>query len=161
MKNMPLVSSDPFFDYDILKAATVEVDADQDTLFSYRHAMSAPGQSTSQARALANGFVKFHLMAARFYLCRCDPNRDEALHQFGLALHTIQDSTSPAHHGFQVWYDDTPEALDHVRREDFDPGAGSRLDNATAWLWTFFVCNNPPTPLPSDFFGGLGMDAKP
>jgi len=74
---------------------------------------------------------------------------------------TIQDSTSPAHHGFQVWYDDDPEALDHVRREDFDPGAGSRLDKATAWLWTFFVCNNPPTALPSDFFRGLGMDAKP
>ena len=75
-----------------------------------------------------------------------------------MALHTIQDSTSPAHHGFQVWHGgrNYAAAIVHVLEEDFDPGTGSQLDGATQWLWTFFHC--PAPQLPPDFFENLGVD---
>ena len=148
-------------DYEILKAATVEVDEGQGTAESYQHAMrdGLANQSVSAAKDAANHFVGLHLKVAQILLCRCDPDRDEALHQFGLALHTIQDSTSPAHHGFQPWLGvkgHKAAALAHVRKEDYDPGSGSQLDKATSWFWTFFTC--PPPQLPSDFFSTLGAD---
>jgi hypothetical protein len=42
------------------------------------------------------------------------------------------------------------EAEHHVAKEAWDPGSGSNLDKATAWLWSFMTC--PPPPLPADFF---------
>jgi RHS repeat-associated protein len=151
-------------EYEILKAAQVEVDNEQDLKASFKHAMRYADQSAGSARQAANDFVRDHLEAARQLLCPCPPNRTEALHQFGLALHTIQDATSPAHTGFQVWNGtDTLahklEALDHVGKEDYDPGASSQLDKATAWAWTFFVCPLFGGPdLPTDFFASLGSD---
>jgi hypothetical protein len=43
-------------------------------------------------------------------------------------------------------------ALRHVIKEDFDPGEGSRLYNATRDLWKYFRCKSEAPPLPPDFF---------
>jgi len=151
-------------DYDILDAAQVEVDESQGTALSYEHAMrdGLANQSVSQARDLANQFVRQHLILARKLLCKCPSDRKEALHMFGMALHTIQDFTSPAHTGFQPWNGDgsghRSEAIVHLMKEDYDPGAGSQLDSATAWLWTFFACPPSAPQLPTDYFSALGAD---
>jgi hypothetical protein len=80
--------------------------------------------------------------------------------EFGLALHTTQDATSPAHTGFQIWRGTgyISDALAHVKQEDFDPGPKSKLDKATWWLWTFFTCPINGPELPEDFFAHLGSD---
>ncbi|MGA2751797.1 MAG: RHS repeat-associated core domain-containing protein [Verrucomicrobiota bacterium] len=150
---LPLSSSDVA----IVNAASVFVDDGQGTAQSYQHAMRAPGQSKAQARAMANNWVASNLAHAQKDYCSCDPGRHfGALYFFGMALHTVQDSTSPAHHGFQVWHGLTAnpitwlEAEHHVAKEAWDPGSGSNLDKATAWLWSFMTC--PPPPLPADFF---------
>jgi len=121
-----------------------------------KHAMSSPGEPQSVARALANAWVRRNMLLARDSLCSCQ-HEDDKLGgwYFGLALHTVQDSISPAHWGFQVWlgygvnYWNDQAALHHVREENFDPGAGSQLDQATSDLYKLLDCN---TPLPSDFF---------
>jgi hypothetical protein len=139
------------------------VDSDQSVSGSYKHAMKSRYQSAATAKAKANDYVRQHILRAEELLC-CKPDLDEALHQFGLALHTIQDATSPAHTGFQTWYSpwtDPFGAKSHIKKEGFDPGAGSALDGATTWLWTFFVCRNVAPELPRDFFANLGFDASP
>ena len=152
---IPGLSSD---DYIELDAATLYIDSHQDTTRSFEHAMRAPRQPVDVAKGRANFFVKLHILAAQRYWCQCNPNRREALWEFGQALHAIQDTTSPAHTGFQVWRGTSHwiAALNHVRRESYDPGTGSHLDTATAWLWTFLNC--PAPALPADFFTNLGHD---
>jgi RHS repeat-associated protein len=148
---LPLAASD----VGIVDAASVFVDNGQGTAQSYQHAMRAPGQSKAAARAAANAWVTQNLKAAQQNWCTCGAmNHPVALWHFGLALHTVQDSTSPAHYGFQVWHGLAPQwwpaDADHVAKEAWDPGAGSNLDKATAWLWSFMTCPSPP--LPADYF---------
>ena len=155
-------------DYDILDAATLEVDARQETTYSYRHAMRAPGQTIDEAKYRSNDYVRGNLFVAQTYLC-CPIDRDKALHYFGLALHTIQDATSPVHTGFLEWkgiwgVQEIFEAGFHIAGENFDPGLGSRLDKATALLWTtYFKCYKDAGAghFPNNFFDGLGFDRKP
>jgi hypothetical protein len=148
----------------ILTFATLEVDDDQSVAGSPKHAMTAPWQSKARAKQDANAFVRGHIVQAQELLCACSPNMREALHQSGLALHTIQDGTSPSHFGFQTWYSpltDPIGANHHLRREGFDPGPDSELDKASRWLWTFFKCRNDSPPFPSDFFSNLKQDERP
>lgn len=141
-----------------LNAATVFVDGDQGASYesTAKHAMSSPGEPKQLARVMANLWVAKTLTMAQQNLCPCTGgNRQTALWYFGLALHTVQNSTSPAHHGFQKWRGlstlaDRVLAIHHVARECFDPGTGSNLDKATAWLWSFLQC--PAPSLPPDFF---------
>jgi hypothetical protein len=48
-------------------------------------------------------------------------------------------------------------AYEHVQRENFDPGEGSALDAATAKAWGYL---DLVSPLPSNFFDGLGVDHR-
>ena len=149
-------------DYQILESATVEIDELQEIPQSHKHAMRQPHEMVDTAKAKANAFVSSELFQVQTYLCICPIDRDKALHHFGLALHTIQDSTSPVHTGFQEW-DGTWAGLPpggpaylHILRENFDPGPGSHLDKATALFWTtFFNCSNHKV---GDYFDGLGFD---
>jgi len=150
---LPLTASDVH----TVDAASVFVDEAQGVGQSFQHAMRAPGESKDIARSKANAWIRQNLIAARSYWCSCNPmDHEVALWYFGLALHTIQDSTSPAHHGFQIWRGLTSnpatwlEAEHHVAKETWDPGTGSNLDGATGWLWSFMTCPGPV--LPSDFF---------
>jgi RHS repeat-associated protein len=151
------------FEYDILDAAQVKVDNDQSPELSYEHAMrdGLANQPESAARTLANRFVRTHLVQAQKLLCQCKPDLEKALDHFGMALHTIQDFTSPPHTGFQPWYGTrghTEEALKHLFAEAYDPGSGSHLDIATSWFWTFFACPTSAPRMPTDFFSTLGAD---
>jgi hypothetical protein len=154
-----------YYDEQWVVAAVVYVDSSafQSTENSFMHAMRAPKQSIADARSLANTFVRTHIREAERLLCwTCTRlgSREQALWEFGLALHTIQDATSPSHPGFQVWHGLFPlEAVyEHVRDEGYDPGSDSALDKATAWFWTFFECEYGAPTLPGDFFETLSWD---
>lgn len=70
----------------------------QDAASTHRHAMRREGQSVEQTNAEANDFVR-----KQFERAFNAPTRTDALFEFGIALHTLQDSTSPSHSGFQQW----------------------------------------------------------
>jgi len=113
----------------------------QEPAFSFRHAMRNPDQTVDEARSLANDFVR-----DQFARAWAAPTRDEALFRFGVALHTLQDSTSPSHAGFQVWSGEETrgQVAAHVRRELFDPGRGSALHAATFAAWEWFLLGKLP-----------------
>jgi len=76
--------------------------------YAYQHGMRAPYETVDEARKKADGWINDHIAKARALSpngCRFGANDIplKALEEFGLALHTITDITSPAHAGFQVW----------------------------------------------------------
>ena len=75
---------------------------DQFNFGSYMHAMRAPGQSISDAKKKACDFINENM---NYFKTFKDPYKfkDLAYQALGKALHTITDSTSPAHEGWQVW----------------------------------------------------------
>src|SRR5207237_9218828 len=83
----------------------------QSVELSPTHAMRAPGQSVQNAKTHANAYVTARIKAARALENRAFLSKDDertkyheaALVQLGFAIHTLQDSTSPAHRGFQEW----------------------------------------------------------
>jgi RHS repeat-associated protein len=166
----------------VINYASVAVDADQVPADSFKHAMrdgTAP-QSDADARASANDFVKHNLSQAEDLLCNCGDAVSylHALEFFGYALHTVQDSTSPAHNGrrrggpiqFKPWHGlsgpvNWGKALRHVKMENFDPGQinnygeTTALDDATKDLWKYFTCKHAAPAFPTDFFT-FGIDTK-
>jgi RHS repeat-associated protein len=146
----------------ILSFQTALVDEDQTRSGSYKHAMRGGFEHRSTARRRANNWVRTHLQNAERELCHCPPRYDTALAEFGLALHTIQDATSPSHYDFQVWWGMAApiDVAQHVFNEAYDPGPNSALDRASTWLWTFFECEYGAPPMPDDFFANLGHDGN-
>ena len=104
---------------------------------SYRHAMRNGDQTAEQARAMANEFVRQEFQTAWDFQKNDDWRR--AMFHFGIALHALQDSTSPAHAGFQPWtgHETGKEKRHHVYQEYSNPGEGSELYEITrdAWRW--------------------------
>lgn len=97
--------------------------------------------SKRTACAQANRFVREQFNLAWAALRRGD--RDLALFEFGLGLHTLQDSTSPTHRGFQVWTGSETllDEVAHVSRElwDYHSTFGdSNLDVVTRNAWEWF-----------------------
>jgi RHS repeat-associated protein len=93
-----------------------DVSAHQDSILgggqsgplSYEHAMRGPGQSVAEAESEYNDFVSNNEDQAMktqisFWLSGGKGYSDKALAEFAAALHAVEDSTSPAHAGFQVW----------------------------------------------------------
>lgn len=119
---------------------------------SYRHAMTPSGLS-KEARCLANEFVRNELQEAR--RLNAAGNRQEVLRHLGFAMHAMQDSTSPAHHGFREYHGGRVELAGHMWEELFDPGPGSQLDVATERAYKYFTGE---LPMPNDFFADLSMD---
>lgn len=102
---------------------------------THRHAMRREKQPIHEARQDANEFVR-----EQFSKAWNAKTRHEALTEFGLALHALQDSTSPAHAGFQEW-PDHPSYLEwgnHIGHEVINPGEGSELFRATQQAWDWF-----------------------
>jgi RHS repeat-associated protein len=64
---------------------------------SYMHAMRAPGQTVEEAEILAIKFINQQQLS---YLNR---GGNDALFELGMGMHTIMDSYSPAHRGYQQW----------------------------------------------------------
>ena len=80
--------------------------------------------------------------------------------ELGRGTHTLQDSTSPAHHGFQPCYDyaggaGNPHEWVHGGRESIYPGTGSWLETATLRMYNYFKGS---TSMPGDYFADLGTD---
>lgn len=77
--------------------------------YAYQHGMrGGSGQSEREARDAADNFIKLHEQNARNLAPKgCEGGYQkisgDALYEFGQALHTITDMTSPAHEGFQIW----------------------------------------------------------
>jgi hypothetical protein len=80
---------------------------------------------------------------------------EEAFFEFGIALHTLQDWTSPTHHGFQVWTRKATQYPAHIPGELMNPGEGSELYRVTLDAWKWF--NERKLP-PGDLFKYYGRD---
>jgi RHS repeat-associated protein len=75
---------------------------------AYQHWMRAPGESIATAAAKAQSFIIQNVVKAAQAQADYQKNggkgfSKEALTYFGTAAHTVSDSTSPAHEGFQIW----------------------------------------------------------
>lgn len=149
----------PEADRKTLKDAQVRIDEDQSEAASPRHAMRSPSQTVEAARAAANDFVRQEIEAAR--KLEGIGSHDEAMQRLGNAMHTLQDATSPAHHGFQLWrdeYNHSKEGLGHVLKENYDPGPNSALDRVTRTVYDYFT---GAQPMPEDFFARVGTAEPP
>jgi RHS repeat-associated protein len=166
------LSSVPEEDRAILREQQRIADEDQTDAGAFKHAMSSPNLSKSEARRRANQYVRDELDRARRLAKQSKTSGSrsdyvEALRALGNAIHALQDSTSPVHHGFQFWDGrwnpgrghllGTPESRAHLAGEFFDPGEGSHLDRITRAAWDYFSTDQP---YPDDFFAG-GFDSPP
>jgi len=91
--------------------------------------------------ALVNQHVKSGLGVARNYINRGDGRN--AYRTLGWVLHTMQDSTSPAHKYFQEWNGATYHYhfftwANHVRKEMYFWQVNSGVTRATRWVWHMF-----------------------
>ena len=150
----------PESDKSVLRDEQVKVDNHQDASDSYMHAVRDGDhwQTISEANSMANYFVKHHIFYARLAQARGD--RPKAMSELGQAMHTLQDSTSPMHHGFQRWYNYfggafNPNEWIHGAGEAVNPGPGSWLYKATRIAYDYF---NDKAPMPADAFDKLGGD---
>ncbi|HZN06928.1 MAG TPA: RHS repeat-associated core domain-containing protein [Pyrinomonadaceae bacterium] len=136
----------------MLQDSIYEADADeyQDAPNSHRHAMTPGDKSKTEARKKANDFVRDNLEKAQNATSAADKMK-----YLGLAMHAMQDATSPAHAGFRKYYGGRRELYSHVWEELFDPGAGSNLDNATEMAYKYY---KGELPMPKDFFENLCAD---
>lgn len=142
-------------DMKTLQKAVGDADASkwQTVEYSYRHAMTPAGMSKEDARQKSNDFVRSELNFAR--QLEAAGKRDEAMYHLGMAMHCLQDATSPAHQGFREYKGGNVEYAEHVYEELFDPGRGSHLDEATKRAYMYF---KGTLEMPQDFFSDLGYD---
>jgi hypothetical protein len=109
---------------------------------------------------LGNAWVQANFELAQEALNQEIPDRALALQHLGYAIHTLQDSTSPAHHDFQPWgIEGAQSTVGHIYDEDFNPGPGSNMYRATrdAYNW-FFEDRKLPR---GDIFLQYNADEKP
>jgi hypothetical protein len=148
---------------DILQEQQLVVDQDKGIKYSQEHAMTglAPGEKYDDRKPVfvvrSNAFVISKLTEAKHF--RQQGNIPESMEQLGKAIHTLQDSTSPAHQGFQPWHDDESliSKTQHVLKEATYPDDGGstrelqrkKLEGATLWAYDIFIGK---TSMPSEFF---------
>jgi len=167
----------PASDRQMLKQAQVTADVDQQ--HQYKHAMRNPGQSPHDAATLANKYIDSAM--SRAIALEKAGNHTGALVNVGLAMHTLQDNTSPMHMGVQEFDpgkgDSSPATLGHAQGELYDPsgmpqheGVGENLDRATYDAYAHFAkatglpvppvpqCNGKPCFEPS---GSIHIEVPP
>ena len=160
----------PASDRQILKDMQEEVDGpqNQDAAHAYMHAMrdGSAKQTAPAAQQMANDRVRTLITSARD--AEKSGDHDKAIKELGRALHTLQDSTSPAHHGFQPWYNywgdvANPNEWAHAANESIYPGSGSWLvqatDDAYEYFYDYKTHGVSSEPLPADFFNKYGADS--
>lgn len=116
--------------------------AHQTSEYTYMHAMRHPGQTIDQARDASNEFIRNS--ASMALSAKADGDMQKAYFWFGVALHTMQDSTSPSHQGFQLWTGNETklQEFNHVRQEMFKPSSNSELYQVTRQAWKSFQNND-------------------
>lgn len=131
-----------------LNDATTYADGDefQTGEYSYRHGMRNGNETPEEAKANADKFVRNQFTLAKKLLGQGKVY--EAYFQFGIGLHVVQDATSPAHGGFQVWTgnESLSEQSAHVIKELFYPGGNSNLQGVTNSFLNWFENSNKPLP---------------
>jgi len=130
----------------ILDRNTVAIDRHQAGHESYLHAMRGLPyrgaryiDSYSAAKTRSENFVINGMWMARTYLNRGDTTRAWA--NFGWVLHTMQDSTSPAHRNFQIWRGNENywEILKHALKEKYKPSNMNHpLYRSSRWIHHLF-----------------------
>lgn len=117
----------------ILNKATEFADSKQfqDGLSAFRHAMRNETQTPLEGKDLANAFVRAQFDKA--FALKAEGNEEQALFEFGVGLHVLQDATSPSHGGFQEWTgkEGLWKTVVHVFEELFYPGYKSNLQKVT------------------------------
>jgi RHS repeat-associated protein len=149
----------PEADRAILRTQQVVADADQSAVNQFRHALrdglqtvtwKGPiiPQSIEEARQLANDYVRNQITRAQGL--ERDGDHPGALREFGLALHALQDSTSPSHAGFQSWGGPSSQSTwNHIVAERTYPGDDSDLFRVTQTAYGYFT---GAIPMPANFF---------
>ena len=138
----------------IIKDAQVTVDKYQGSRDDFMHAMKSPNDSLADAVDKTNAFIAAHLRNAQ--QLRAEGKCDASLKEFGYALHAVQDSSSPAHAGFQEWSGNEPwiNELAHVSLESTQAQAdNSSAVRDTHLLWGMY---DGKIPIPSHFFNNNG-----
>ena len=106
----------------------------QDDDHSYMHAMSSDSLSRGEACGRANQFIQDGLFNPRHRPGRSNRNRNGTYFNRGMGMHTVMDSTSPAHQGFQHWSNDQiprhgPDSFMGIDRNHTEEGLTALLDN--------------------------------
>jgi hypothetical protein len=104
---------------------------------SFKHAMRGWFQSPSEAKGKAEIWLRYCLNLA------ADLNRGgsriAALHRLGLGMHTIADSYSPTHVGFQAWGGDEPLNIPGaIRHHIREKPSGNTLKDAASALQAYY-----------------------
>jgi RHS repeat-associated protein len=153
------------YEIGLLKQTQATFDANENgPTDAYKHAMTWIGMTGPQAVSLANDWVREHIKTARCF----DKNGDRksAMENLSIAIHALQDHTSPAHFNFAPWANGghlsflgygSPEYVLHMNAENFDPGENSSLDRATQTIYFHFK----GLPMPYNFFEGFFPDPAP
>jgi hypothetical protein len=138
------------------------VDKDQEPLQSAEHAMTGidkDGEVEADERknyiGLCEALVQKELMAA--IEARKANDLQIALAALGKAMHTLEDATSPAHRGFQVWSFQFGiwEMASHVFKERVYPDDSapdryqSHLEGVVQYAYDIYT---EKTPMPASFF---------
>ena len=123
-------------------------------------------QFVDQAKDAADAYVRSQLRWAKELLRQ--GRTYDAYYEFGKALHTLQDATSPAHGGFQPWSDEPGflnavwhglKAAWHVDKEIEYPGINSHLQGVTNYFLDWFEHSNAPLPT-GNLFNGIEADGS-
>ena len=129
-------------------------DRTQAERFANVHAMRKKGQCRAAARSEANSFIRERILKA--IDLEKTAYHQAALRALSQAMHTVQDSASPAHAGFnEAWEDswlplwDYFNHIPHYSTENFMPPAGGVADTLTQNIWKYF---KGQLPLPDNFF---------
>lgn len=86
-------------------SADVDSPVNQGPSTAFEHAMRAPGQSVADAKKKMCAFVNDNMATYNAFSRSSNVVAQySAFVALGRALHPIMDSTSPAHNGWQVWY---------------------------------------------------------
>jgi hypothetical protein len=142
-----------------LNDATVYADGDQFQTgeYSYRHGMRNANETIEQAKSKADQFVRTQFETAQKLLS--EGKEYEAYFQFGIALHVLQDATSPSHGGFKKWSGKETlwQQIKHVVKEFTYPGANSNLQKITNMYLESFEKSNAPLPS-GNLFNSIKQD---
>ncbi|HEY2518459.1 MAG TPA: RHS repeat-associated core domain-containing protein [Polyangiaceae bacterium] len=115
------------------------------------HAMNGKGQDRMKSIETANKFVAQELTLAREYF----DQTGIGFVDLGRAIHTLQDSTSPAHAPFQTFKGGFWGTITHVIKENYYPAKGDShrqmLEGVTRWAYDIAAGK---APMPDRFFDG-------
>jgi hypothetical protein len=113
---------------------------------AYRHAMFNPTSDGTPGAACLKATTFIEGQFQKAWNAEDRGAHDIAIFEFGVALHTLHDSTSPSHRGFQPWTgsESAAEIVRHVAGERSYPGRGSQLEEITREAWNSFSTRKMP-----------------